>query len=283
MTTTRVVHDPDALAAFAGCAFVPTMGALHGGHASLVRAAAATGKPVVVSVFVNPTQFAPHEDFAKYPRTLDDDVARCQCAGAAVVFAPTVEAIYPRGMAQTHDEAHAMALPRVATQPHLEDASRPGHFAGVCQVVARLFDLTRPSVAVFGEKDYQQLRVISEMVAAECSRWGALRIAAGPTVRESTGLAMSSRNRYLTADQRDAALGIVRALHAATTADHPGIAETVMHGVLEEHGLEVEYAVIRDASTLLPVQDFAAPARALIAARLGTTRLIDNMLMPLRD
>jgi pantoate--beta-alanine ligase len=217
-----------------------------------------------VSIFVNPTQFGPNEDFARYPRTLEADLRTCASAGAAAVFVPAVEAIYPRGIDAARDEAAHLALPAVATQPRLEDACRPGHFAGVVQVVTRLFELVRPAVAHFGEKDWQQLRVIVPE----------------PTVREDNGLAMSSRNRYLEPGQIEAARGLSRALQVACAAQHPGTAEALMHGVLEEHGLEVQYAVIRSAQSLMPVQGFETPTRGLIAAKLGSVRLIDTMALP---
>jgi pantoate--beta-alanine ligase len=272
----RVVRDPRDLAVSAAAAFVPTMGALHEGHAALIRRAAAAGGPVVVSIFVNPTQFGPAEDFAAYPRRLERDLDEARSAGAAVVFVPSLEAMYPPGEA-----IEVPPLPPAATEPGLEDACRPGHFAGVCQVVARLFDLVRPVVAVFGEKDYQQLLVVREMVEAHRDRWGALRIEAHPTVRDRDGLALSSRNDYLRTDQRDQALGPYRALCAGGEALRRGTrsaAEARMHRVLIEHGLEVDYAVVRDARTLGPLsKSAAAPARGLVAARLGRVRLIDNM------
>src|SRR5688572_19846269 len=188
-----------------GVAFVPTMGALHAGHLALIQRAAglmrrSTGKaaPVVVSIFVNPTQFGPNEDYTRYPRMLEADVAAAQSAGADIIFAPDVKEIYPSGGSE---DFLGRELPAVATRPHLEEAHRPTHFAGVCQVVARLFDLVQPRFAVFGEKDYQQLLVIKTMADAQPDRWSDLQIIAHPTVREPDGLAMSSRNAYLTADE----------------------------------------------------------------------------------
>lgn len=267
--------------AFHGCALVPTMGALHDGHGSLIRQAKARGLPVVATVFVNPTQFGPSEDFARYPRTLDHDTALAARCGADAVFAPDAQLIYPHGLDAARREADAWPLPAVAREPRLEDSCRPGHFGGVCQVVARLFDLTRPAVAVFGEKDWQQLRVIADMAHAAADRWGALRIESAPTVREPDGLAMSSRNRYLRPEQRQQALGLVRALQMAASAQRPATAEALMRSTLEAHGLTVDYAVVRDASSLQPVQGFERPTRGLIAARLDTVRLIDNMALPL--
>jgi len=255
-----------------GGALVPTMGALHEGHRALIRRAAASPHhPVVVSIFVNPTQFGPGEDYSRYPRTFGRDVELAGSAGAEVIFAPEVETMYPPG-----EEIRVPQLPGVATAPGLEDGHRPGHFAGVCQVVARLFDLLRPRIAVFGEKDYQQLLVIRAIMAQEAGRWGDLEIIAHETVREADGLAMSSRNAYLATDDRQRALGLCRALRAAQGSITPGEAESAMRAILDEHDLAVDYAVVRDTATLMPVDDFAAPARALIAARVGDVRLIDN-------
>jgi pantoate--beta-alanine ligase len=276
----QLIHDPASLAPFAGCALVPTMGALHEGHGSLIRQVRGRGMPVVATVFVNPTQFGPREDFGKYPRTLEHDVALAERCGADVVFAPAAEIVYPDGLEAAQQHAASWPLPAVAREPGLEDACRPGHFNGVCQVVARLFDLTRPALSVFGEKDFQQLRVLTQMVAESGGRWAALRVEPGPTVREPDGLAMSSRNRYLRPEQRDQALGLVRALQMAASAQHPHTAERLMQETLTDHGLAVDYAVVRDATTLLPVTGFERPTRALIAARLDTVRLIDNMPMP---
>ncbi|MHC5004559.1 MAG: pantoate--beta-alanine ligase [Planctomycetota bacterium] len=265
----------------AGCgiALVPTMGALHDGHLALVRRAAELGRPLVVSIFVNPMQFGPDEDFERYPRTFEADRGACREHGVDVIFAPAIEDVYPEDV-----DLRTPPLPPVATEPGLEDACRPGHFEGVVLVVARLFDLVRPAVAVFGEKDYQQLAVIRAMVAgaaaSEPDRWGPLRIEGHPTVRDPDGLAMSSRNAYLGPEERQAALGLSRALQAAAGANHPPTAEQLMAQTLIAHDLRVEYAVVRDAETLRPVGDFSRPTRALIAACCGTTRLIDNRAMP---
>jgi len=277
----RIVDDPKDLSApdLCGCGFVPTMGALHEGHGSLVRRAAADGRPVVVSIFVNPTQFGPSEDYARYPRTLDSDCALLEPLGVAAVFVPSVEAIYPRGLEAARTEAAATELPEVATRPQLEDACRPTHFGGVALVVGRLFDLVRPARAYFGEKDYQQLRLIEDMVAADRGRYGSLEIMPCPTIRERDGLAMSSRNRYLAPEHRDAALALSRALQIAHSAQRVATAERLMRDTLDAHGLETEYAVVRDARTLMPVTGFERPTRALIAVRLGSTRLIDNAPM----
>jgi pantoate--beta-alanine ligase len=251
------------------------MGALHAGHLALMRRARELARPLVISIFVNPTQFGAGEDWQRYPRTLDADLDAASDVGVEMAFAPDVDTMYP-----PDGQVTVPALPPVATSPGLEDAHRPGHFAGVCQVVARLFDLVRPSVSVFGEKDYQQLLVITEMVRQEGERWEDLRVVGHPTQREDDGLAISSRNRYLDPEQRDQAQGISRALQAAcdaqTEGNNPASAERVMEQVLIRHGLDVGYAAVRDARTLGPIDAFDRPARALIAVRLGDVRLIDN-------
>lgn len=277
----RVIEDPADLLRpeFAGCGFVPTMGALHEGHGSLVTRAQQDGRPVVVSIFVNPTQFGPREDYARYPRTLDSDCALLEPLGAAAVFVPSVEAVYPRGLEAAREEAAAIALPEVATRPGLEDACRPTHFGGVALVVGRLFDLVKPRASYFGEKDFQQLRLVQDMVEADRARFGNLRVVPCPTIRERDGLAMSSRNRYLSADERTAAIALSRALQVAHSAQRVSTAEELMRQTLGSFGLEIEYAVVRDARTLMPVTGFERPTRALIAARLGGTRLIDNAAM----
>ncbi|MSR70356.1 MAG: pantoate--beta-alanine ligase [Phycisphaerales bacterium] len=281
----EIIDQPEHLEPFFGATLVATMGALHQGHAALIHDAKSRGLPVLVTVFVNPTQFGPTEDFSRYPRTFDSDFKLAQAAGATALFVPTVEAIYPHGVAAAAAEAAAWDLPNVATAPQLEDAFRPGHFGGVCQVVARLFDLCRPSLACFGEKDFQQLRVISEMVEQCRGRWSHLRIIPCPTVRDSDGLALSSRNRYLDASQRSSALAISRALNAAaidTVARSGGAAAEVrMRQTLAEAGLKTQYAAIRDAQTLMPITVHTTHARAVIAAMLGAVRLIDNVAISL--
>lgn len=259
-------------------ALVPTMGALHEGHAALVRQGAALarergyGAGCVVTIFVNPSQFNEQADFARYPRTLEADVDLCAAAGARAVFAPSVEDVYPGGV-----RPYAGVLPPVATRPLLEDAFRPGHFAGVCQVVSRLFQLTRPAAAIFGEKDWQQLQVIRAMTRVMGL---GVEIVPGETVREADGLAMSSRNRFLKAGERDAALALSRALAAAREAETAAEAEAAMARVLEKSGARREYAVVRDADTLEPTpggtRRGSAALRAIIAARVGDVRLIDN-------
>lgn len=270
----KIVHTEFELAEIQGRGvFVPTMGALHAGHGELVRRAAATAKErglagVVVSVFVNPTQFNEQADFARYPRTLEADASLAAAYGAAWVFAPEVSTMYPGGLAVGVPE-----LPRSATEPKLEDMQRPGHFAGVCQVVRRLFELVRPRVAVFGEKDWQQLAVVREMTAMLKMPVEVVEI---ETVRETDGLAMSSRNVFLTAEDRVRSVAIARALRAASHERDRVAAEVGMVRMLGDAGIEPEYAVIRDATTLIAPSASGRACRALIAARLGKVRLIDN-------
>lgn len=273
----RIVQTASDLAPHAGGVFVPTMGALHEGHAALIRRAATVrleegiAGPVVVSIFVNPTQFNDPADLARYPRTPESDAAVCEAAGCEVLFVPPRDEVYPPGRVVA-----VPALPPAATLPGLEDAHRPGHFAGVCQVVRRLFEMARPAAAVFGEKDWQQLQVIDAMTRQE--RLG-VRIVPCPTVREADGLAMSSRNRFLAAGERARALAIRRALVGAREEPTPGAAESRMRRALETADLDVAYAVVRDATTLLPPER-ATGLRALIAARCGSVRLIDNDAWP---
>ncbi|HYD00815.1 MAG TPA: pantoate--beta-alanine ligase [Phycisphaerales bacterium] len=275
----QVISDPADLAPYGGNLFVPTMGALHDGHAALIRSAArlrdaapAGGPPVVVSIFVNPTQFNDAADLARYPRTIDADLATCHRAGADAVFVPDPETVYPPGAT-----IPVPPLPEVATEPRLEDALRPGHFAGVCQVVARLFELVTPSAAVFGEKDYQQLAVVRAMTTALSLP---IEIIPAPTVREKDGLAMSSRNRFIPPEHRPRAAAISRALCEASAPGNSTAhkAEAAMRKVLLAAGFaeaEIQYAVVRDAQTLGAVKPGAA-GRALIAAALAPVRLIDN-------
>ncbi len=255
--------------------FVPTMGALHTGHAALVKAARAGTGFVVVSIFVNPTQFGPKEDFAKYPRTLDADRAICQEAGADLIFAPTVEEMYP---ARSVTFVEVTELDRELCGP-----SRPGHFRGVCTVVAKLFNIVQPDIAYFGQKDAQQARILQQMVR---DLNFPLQVHVEPTVREPDGLAMSSRNRYLSAGDRTAAAGIYRALSAVKVRAAAGeIDVTRLESALSAElatipGARVEYARILDADTLTPLPRLDRPALAAVAIFLGTTRLIDNVFLP---
>ena len=253
-------------------ALVPTMGALHAGHLALVHLAQRRADRVVVSIFVNPTQFAPHEDLASYPRTWDTDLAALSRLGIDVVWAPPVEVMYPAGFAtRISPEGPALA--------GLEDRFRPHFFGGVTTVVAKLFLQCLPDFAVFGEKDYQQLKVVTQMVADLAMP---LRILPGRTVREKDGLAMSSRNAYLTPEQRTAAPTLYRVLRqcAAEIRDGRPLAGVLRRGsgVIEEAGFAIDYLEARHAETLKPVRSLqGGPIRLLVAAKLGTTRLIDNI------
>ncbi|MCS6863884.1 MAG: pantoate--beta-alanine ligase [Gemmataceae bacterium] len=254
--------------------FVPTMGALHEGHASLIRAARAASDYVVVSIFVNPTQFGPHEDYAKYPRTLEADQLVCAQAGADVIFAPRVEDMYP---------ANSFSYVEVAKLgDHLCGRSRPGHFRGVCTVVMKLFNIIRPDVAYFGAKDYQQARIITQMVR---DLNVPVRIAIEPTVREADGLALSSRNRYLSPAERAVAPRIQQALQTIAQRVAAGEVDTArLESALEAElmaipGTRVDYAKIVDAEFLQPLTRIDRPAVIAVAVFLGTTRLIDNLLI----
>lgn len=260
-------------------AFVPTMGALHEGHASLVRTAReATAGPVVVSIFVNPMQFSPTEDLDRYPRTLDADLALCAAEGVDVVLAPSVEEMYPGGF--SHDSVHdGVTVAPGALATILDGESRPGHFDGVLTVVAKLFGLVRPDLAVFGEKDYQQLTLVRRMVRDLCL---GIEIVGGETVREADGLALSSRNRYLDADQRRVAATLSRALHAAQERAPYGVpaARWAAMSVLKaEPGLELDYLALTSSDLGDPPD--VGEGRILVAAKVGTTRLIDNMAIQL--
>jgi pantoate--beta-alanine ligase len=256
----EVISNAKGLHPFRGCVFVPTMGALHNGHLSLIKEAKKTSKPVVVSIFINPEQFAPEEDLDKYPRNLEQDCKFAEQVGADVVFAPSVGTMYPT-------TPESIALPTAATDPQLEDACRPTHFRGVCVAVARLFDLVQPAVTVFGLKDYQQFLVIKQLISQEKERWVDLQIVGAEIIRDDDGVAMSSRNVYLTKEQRAQALGLRKAIRCTT--------ESAMLEILNQHDLDVEYAVIRNSDSLLAPID-GEPMRALVAARLGHIRLIDN-------
>ena len=253
--------------------FVPTMGNLHAGHHSLLKVVRAHADAVVASVFVNPTQFGPNEDFARYPRTPDADAAGLAANGCDALFLPDVDTMYPYGAAR----GVKVSVPQLPDL--LEGAIRPGHFDGVATVVAKLFNLVQPQVAVFGQKDYQQLLVIRRMVR---DLGFAVEVVAAPIVREANGLAMSSRNQYLDPDQRDRAGAIhatLRAMRAGVAAGSAfGAIEADARSSLQQAGLSPDYAVIRDADDL----GEPAPGRplvALVAARIGSTRLIDNLLL----
>jgi pantoate--beta-alanine ligase len=254
-------------------ALVPTMGALHEGHIALVEEARQLAERVVVSIFVNPTQFAATEDFPSYPRDLYGDLTRLGDL-ADSVFAPSVEEMYPSGFATSI----RIAGPAVG----LETDFRPDHFAGVATIVAKLLLVVGPNVAVFGEKDYQQLLVIKRLVA---DLGLAVDIAAVPTVREEDGLARSSRNAYLSPEERVAAPQLYAAIDRAASAIAAGeLAMTAIEGAreaLRQAGFDLDYLELRDAETLAPVtRQTTEPMRILVAARLGHTRLIDNVPVP---
>lgn len=237
---------------------VPTMGALHSGHISLVREAQKLGNPVVVSIFVNPLQFAPGEDLDAYPRTLDEDLAMLESEGVEAVFAPSVSTMYPHGPRTT---IHPGPLGEV-----LEGKTRPTHFAGVLTVVAKLFALTGATDAFFGEKDYQQLALIRQMVE---DLHLPVRIHGCPIIREESGLALSSRNRYLSEAEHEAAMALSRAL--AT-----GAYETALAELEEAEGIELDYLEVTTPDLSEVPEGYHGPGRLLVAAKVGQTRLIDN-------
>ena len=252
-------------------ALVPTMGALHEGHLALVRLAREQADRIVVSIFVNPTQFAPNEDFSAYPRPLEDDVRKL--AGLAdLVFVPSVEEMYPEGSATMV----SLAGPAVVG---LEDRFRPTHFQGVATVVAKLFVQVMPDVAVFGEKDFQQLKLVTRMAR---DLHLPVRVLGGATVREPDGLALSSRNRYLSADERTQAPRLYRVLRdcadAIRAGADPAEAAAAARAAIASAGFEVDYVEARHAETLASIGSPAeGPIRLLAAARLGRTRMIDNV------
>jgi pantoate--beta-alanine ligase len=254
--------------------FVPTMGNLHAGHHALVDLARQHADRIVASVFVNPTQFGPNEDFARYPRTLDDDVEGLVAHGCDVLFAPSVDEMYPEGA----EKAALIRVPGIGAI--LDGAHRPGHFDGVATVVARLFNLLKPDIAVFGQKDYQQLQVIRQLVRDLALP---IEIVSGPTVRAEDGLALSSRNQFLSAAERAIATEIPRTLlqmrYAARGRQPLAVIEADATRRLAAAGFEVDYAVILRRDLSAAELDERGGLVALIAARLGKTRLIDNMLL----
>jgi pantoate--beta-alanine ligase len=282
VTAPRVVHTPadvraacDPVRSAGGVVgLVPTMGALHEGHLSLVREARKRARLVVVSIFVNPTQFGPGEDFTRYPRDLEGDTQKLATAGADLVFAPDASAMYPPGD-DTRVRPGAVAAP-------LEGEKRPGHFEGVATVVTKLFAIAGPCVAVFGRKDYQQMLVVRRLVR---DLHLPVEIAAHPIVREPDGLAMSSRNAYLSAEERARALSIFRGLSAAAVAFGSGergrdALESMARAPIAAAATSIDYVAARDADTLAPLGELV-PDRAvlLVACRVGTTRLIDNLVL----
>lgn len=253
-------------------AFVPTMGALHAGHVALLQEGRRRADRLVLSIFVNPTQFGPNEDLDRYPRDLPGDLRQAATAGVDVAFAPDLPAMYPPGH-QTTVQVHQL-------ETGMCGASRPGHFVGVATVVCKLFNIVRPHVALFGEKDFQQLAVIRRMVRdldmpVEVVGW--------PTVREPDGLAMSSRNKYLSAADRSRALAISQALTAARQRfDDTGERDAATLTAAVRRQLQgavdrIDYVELRDAETLAPLTTIAAPAVLAVAVHVGPTRLIDNI------
>ncbi len=258
-------------------ALVPTMGALHEGHLTLVRAAALAADHVIVSIFVNPTQFGPNEDLDAYPRRIAEDSRLLESEGVALLWAPTVEEVYPSG--------YATNVSVSGVSDEFCGAARPGHFDGVATVVCKLFNQVQPDVAMFGEKDWQQLAVIRRMARdLDLTRPHADAIVGVPTVREADGLAMSSRNQYLSIEHRAAAVALPQAMRAAVTAIESGAPvkaalDSLVTRLLAAGFGPVDYAGLADAASLEPLDQRpqSRPARLLVAARIGTTRLIDNM------
>lgn len=255
-------------------ALVPTMGYLHEGHLSLMREGRRRASLLVASLFVNPTQFGPREDLASYPRDLDRDCSLMESVPVDVLFAPQAESMYPAG-AQTWVDVTELTM-------GLCGGSRPGHFRGVTTVVAKLFNIVKPHVALFGAKDYQQLCAVRQMVRDLNFD---VEIVPIPTVREADGLAMSSRNAYLSAGERGLALSLSRALEAARRAflrgerDPEELARTARAELDREGGVAVEYVEVRDAATLQEIAAVSGPAVVAVAARVGRTRLIDNVVL----
>lgn len=253
---------------------VPTMGALHEGHLSLVRAARAVCDVVAVSIFVNPTQFGPTEDFSKYPRTFEDDCALLKQEGVDLIFAPTVDEMYPAG-------ASTFVLVE-GVSDRLDGASRPGHFRGVTTVVSKLFHITKPHKAFFGQKDAAQVAVLRKMVR---DLNFPLQLVVCPIVRESDGLALSSRNRYLSPEERQKALVLHRALEKVKDAGAGGetsaqkLVAAARDVFAEEPSVRVDYIAVVDPDTLEEVPDVRSGALVAVAAFVGTTRLIDNIVL----
>jgi pantoate--beta-alanine ligase len=270
--TLRALDRERAEFGSATVALVPTMGALHAGHLALVRRARQRAERVIVSIFVNPTQFAPHEDLASYPRTFAEDLAALAHEGVDLVWGPSAEVMYPNGFA-------TRIAPEGAAKVGLEDAFRPHFFGGVATVVAKLFLQCRPDFALFGEKDFQQLKVVTRLARDLDLR---LRVIGVPTVRERDGLAMSSRNAYLSEAERAVAPALYQTLKdcAQKIAAGSSVRKVLAHGrkAITTAGFALDYLEARNAETLAPLNKHAdEPIRLLVAARLGRTRLIDNI------
>lgn len=275
MRIVRTITEARAARAKLGhLGFVPTMGALHAGHMSLVARAAERCDAVAASIFVNPTQFAPHEDLAAYPRPIETDLAKLEAANVALVFLPTPETIYPSGF-DTRIEVGAIA-------DRLEGAIRPGHFSGVATVVTKLFNIMTPDIAFFGQKDVQQTRVIMQLVRDLDLP---VEIAIGPTIREADGLALSSRNVYLCATEQAEAPALYRGLRAAEEAYAAGTGDAATLRALVEAPIRqtsgtIDYVSIADPATL-EEREAVGPEGAVVslAVRFGTTRLLDNVIL----
>lgn len=283
MTVCKTIAECRAERAKLGkLAFVPTMGALHAGHASLMTLAQRHAPRVAVSIFVNPTQFGPSEDFTKYPRPIEADLELCEKAGVDLVFNPSPAEMYPEGSPDI-----SVDLPQITTV--LEGKHRPGHFKGVCQVVAKLFNIVQPQVACFGMKDFQQLCVLQNMVKALDFP---IQIIPCPIIRDPDGLAMSSRNRYLSPDERKRALSISRGLMAAKQEVAGGVVQTnrlvtlVQTSILTPTGdahvpVSIDYVAAVDPVTFKPKELVDTPVLLAVACRVGATRLIDNIILEL--
>lgn len=263
-------------------ALVPTMGALHEGHLALMRLAQHHADAVVVSIFVNPTQFGPTEDFDRYPRDLDGDLQKCREVGVAIVFAPSASEMYPNGL----QHGTFVEVPELTT--HLCGASRPGHFRGVTTVVSKLFMAVQPDVAIFGQKDYQQAAVIARMTQDLLMP---IEIIAAPTSRDADGLAMSSRNRNLKVEHRVAALGLCRGLTKAHQSFVSGerdarileqTVESIMREAAENQAFTIDYVQCVDPVSLQPLQSIGETGAVIcVAAFVGEVRLIDNLRLDL--
>lgn len=260
-------------------ALIPTMGALHEGHLQHIRHCRTLADHVIVSIFVNPTQFNESDDYRAYPRTMDVDIRACAEAGAHAVFTPDIDGMYPPDIVEAEIDVPAIS-------DILEGADRPGHFRGVCRVVVKLLNLVRPDMVSFGRKDYQQLSVIKAVVA---DLMIPVRVIEVPTVRETDGLAMSSRNQRLDGEERQRALGLFKALCAGKRLveedgeSDPEAVEQVMRSVMESHQVSVGYAVVRHPKTLGELSciepGLTGGVIALVAGQVGQVRLIDNMLL----